>query len=404
MDQTVTKAPTVQIRVDHDSAVRLAAAAARVVAVGCGLPGALPDHAAVLASELAGNLDKHAEDGTVYLQPLPLGGGMEILAVDRGPGMAEPERCLADGFTTTGTLGAGLGAVKRMATEFVLRSSVPGGTLACARLAPPGAPGAARQSVGSVCLPVEGEDRCGDACAVVETETGTGAVVRTAVIIDGLGHGDAAAEAAQAALRCFHAGPDRPLPDLFAAMNRALRRTRGAAVGVLRLTAGGRAEHCAVGNTRTVVLDHVDIRHKLAAQPGVVGWNMPVPQVEVLSLPPGATAVLHTDGIDHRWDRTGDPFLLRLPPPLLAAALAHGHRRVRDDATALTLRAPAAYRAPAAPRVPGRRRATDQGISDRGMSDREVPGQAAPGTPYAPYSPDGAYGRPGRSTARPGCE
>ncbi|MFD6419936.1 hypothetical protein [Streptomyces sp. NPDC060194] len=46
---------------------------------------------------------------------------------------------------------------------------------------------------------------------------------------------------------------------------------------------------------------------------------------------PGAdTAVLHTDGTGHRWAEAPSRFLLRLPPPPLAAA--HGHRRGRDDA------------------------------------------------------------------------
>lgn len=67
--------PTVQIPVDHHSAVQVAADRARTLARECGLPGALPDHAAVLASELATNIDKHARDGAIYLQPSPAGTG-----------------------------------------------------------------------------------------------------------------------------------------------------------------------------------------------------------------------------------------------------------------------------------------------------------------------------------------
>ncbi|MBW8088116.1 SpoIIE family protein phosphatase [Streptomyces hygroscopicus] len=329
-------APTAQVRVDHHSAVHLAAETAREVARGCELPGALPDQAAVIASELATNLNKHASDGTLYVQPLPLGHGVEILAADRGPGMQDPERCLADGYTTTGTLGVGLGAVSRMATHFTLRSAdgPEPGTWVCARLAPPGERRPEWQGVGSVCLPAEGEEECGDARAIVDTDSG-----RTAVVLDGLGHGRLAAEAAQAALRTFHAGPDRPLPEVLARMNQALRHTRGAAVGLLRLHPD-RADYCGIGNIRALALSPGGVSHRLTGQPGVVGWGMPTPRVHGFPLPRGATAVLHSDGVDARWALDPPPFVLRLPPPLLSAALAHGHRRVRDDATVLAARSP----------------------------------------------------------------
>ncbi|GHJ30594.1 anti-sigma regulatory factor [Streptomyces hygroscopicus subsp. sporocinereus] len=329
-------APTAQVRVDHHSAVHLAAETAREVARGCELPGALPDQAAVIASELATNLNKHASDGTLYVQPLPLGHGVEILAADRGPGMQDPERCLADGYTTTGTLGVGLGAVSRMATHFTLRSAdgPEPGTWVCARLAPPGERRPEWQGVGSVCLPAEGEEECGDARAIVDTDSG-----RTAVVLDGLGHGRLAAEAAQAALRTFHAEPDRPLPEVLARMNQALRHTRGAAVGLLRLHPD-RADYCGIGNIRALALSPGGVSHRLTGQPGVVGWGMPTPRVHGFPLPRGATAVLHSDGVDARWALDPPPFVLRLPPPLLSAALAHGHRRVRDDATVLAARSP----------------------------------------------------------------
>jgi anti-sigma regulatory factor (Ser/Thr protein kinase) len=341
VDAPVTHTPpsrTFQVRIDHHSAIHLAAETARRVAHQCGLPGAMPDQAAVIVSELASNLDKHAEDGTLYIQRLPLGEGLEILAADRGPGMPELERCLTDGYTTAGTLGAGLGAVSRIATHFTIRSRAgsggDSGTYACARLKPPGSSQTASLSVGSVCLPVESEQESGDACAIVETGTS-----HTAIVVDGLGHGPQAAEAAQMALRSFHAGPDTPLVEMFTRMNRALRHTRGAAVSVLRLSSG-RAEYCGIGNIRALTLSEHSTRHQLTGQPGVVGWSMPTPRIHAAPLAPGTTLVLHTDGIDPRWARDPSPFLLRLPPPLMSAALAHGHRHSRDDATVLTAKPP----------------------------------------------------------------
>lgn len=330
----VPVAPTRQVRIDHYSAVHVAAETARAVATECALPGALPDQAAVVASELAGNIDKHARDGVLYIQPLPLGGGVEVLAADRGPGMAEVARCLTDGYTTTGTLGAGLGAVGRIATELAISSRADTGTVVCARLALPRQREAARQPVGLVCLPAANQEECGDAALVHDVDA-----VRTALVVDGLGHGQEAAEAAQTALRSFRSAAEGALPEVMTALHRALRHTRGAAVALLRLRAG-EAEYCGIGNVRMVALSPDGAHHRLTGQPGVVGWRMPAPRTHRVPLTEATTTALHTDGIDLRWAHTPPDHLLRLPAPLLAATVAHGYHLTRDDATVLVARAP----------------------------------------------------------------
>ncbi|WP_308296318.1 SpoIIE family protein phosphatase [Streptomyces sp. ISL-96] len=328
---------TAFVRIDHYSAVQLAAQTARSFAEQRQLPGAMPDQAAVLASELASNLDKHARDGALYIQPLPLGTGLEILAADRGPGMPELQRCLADGYTTTGTLGAGLGAVSRIATDFTIRTQVGVGTLVCARLAVPDQSQPVCQGAGFLCLPAGGEQECGDAGAIAEIDD-----VRTAIVIDGLGHGPHAAEAAQIALRSFHTAADQPLPQILTTLHRALRHSRGAAVGLLRLHAQ-QAQHCGIGNVRALGFSPRGVDHRLTGQPGIVGWKMPTPQTHTIPLAPGTTVVLHSDGINAQWAHAPSPFMLRLPPPLLAAAVAHGHRFSHDDATVLAVRAHQGY-------------------------------------------------------------
>ena len=74
----------------------------------------------IVVTELATNLSKYATKGRIVLQVLRRASGpcIEILAIDSGPGMGDVERCLRDGFSTSGTPGTGLGAVRRLATEF----------------------------------------------------------------------------------------------------------------------------------------------------------------------------------------------------------------------------------------------------------------------------------------------
>ena len=74
---------------------------------------------ALLVTELSSNLLKHAGRGELHLRVLPRQGdaGIELLAVDRAKGF-DLEACMADGFSTGGTQGIGLGAVSRQADVF----------------------------------------------------------------------------------------------------------------------------------------------------------------------------------------------------------------------------------------------------------------------------------------------
>ncbi|MGW3961797.1 ATP-binding protein [Amycolatopsis sp. NPDC005003] len=333
---------TRQIRVDHPSAGYAAARVAREAAREAGLADVLADRAAVVAAELASNIAKHAGGGSVFVQRSLFGGpggeapgrhssltgrGVDVLAADDGPGMADLDHWLLDGNTTTATLGTGLGAVKRMAAEFRITSSPSAGTLAAARLLDPGAP-APHRAIGHFRLPRDGEEYCGDAVALADV-TGS----RTAVVADGLGHGPDAAEAADAALRVFTENPDRPLPHQLTNMHRALRTTRGAAVALVRI-APRRLEFCGVGNVSGASLGGGPSR-LLLSTPGIVGFTLPSAPVRHLALAEDDVVVLHTDGVGTGWRVPGRaPDLL-----LLAADLAHRHRNARDDAAMLALRA-----------------------------------------------------------------
>jgi len=54
--------------------------------------------------------------------------GLEIIAVDNGPGIEDIEKALEDGFSTGGGLGIGLGGVRRLMDEFEIQSNVGEGT------------------------------------------------------------------------------------------------------------------------------------------------------------------------------------------------------------------------------------------------------------------------------------
>ena len=93
--------------------------------------------AALVASELASNLHKHARSGELLFRRLRTADGdadgMEILALDKGPGIPDMALSRRDGYSTAGTLGHGLGAIERQADQVEIYTQ-PTGTAVAARL------------------------------------------------------------------------------------------------------------------------------------------------------------------------------------------------------------------------------------------------------------------------------
>ena len=99
-----------------------AAGIARRVAVDCarrlGFSEDRAGEVSIVAAELASNLHRHADAGALSVRCLRTraAGGIELVSVDGGPGMADLVFSGADGTSTAGTLGIGLGAVRRLST------------------------------------------------------------------------------------------------------------------------------------------------------------------------------------------------------------------------------------------------------------------------------------------------
>ena len=106
---------------------------------------------AIVVTEAATNLVKHARQGELLLRPLADGvrRGLEVLAVDRGPGLADVSRAVGDGFSTAGSPGTGLGAIRRLASAFDVHSLPGAGTTALAVLWSDHPPRAAGRSGGA---------------------------------------------------------------------------------------------------------------------------------------------------------------------------------------------------------------------------------------------------------------
>lgn len=291
----------------------------------------------LVATELATNLVKHARGGEVLARPFPIGreAGIELIALDRGPGIRDVSMAMTDGHSTAGTNGSGLGAVRRLADTFDIHSQEGKGTVILARIVPKRrqAPEVAFECA-AVSVPIDGEMVCGDGWRVTQP----GARVCLAVA-DGLGHGLHASDAASAALAALDAGCGTGVARTLESMHQAARHTRGAAVSVVsidegsvELVAGG------VGNVSTILIDRAGTVRHAVSHPGTLGYQARTFREYRYPWDSGSMLVMHSDGLVTQWRLDGMPGLLARHPAVVAAVLYREFSRGRDDVTVLVAR------------------------------------------------------------------
>lgn len=322
--------PSLEIPVYESSQIGAARRSIADLAERCGFGEVAGGNLAIVANELASNLVKHAREGLLIVRAFETAGVpvIEILSIDRGPGVVDVERCLADGFSTTGTAGTGLGAVKRLSASWDIYSMPGSGTVQVARVAAQRLPAASAARVSGISIPAPGEFECGDAWASLVD----GSLVRL-LVADGLGHGPAAAIAAREAVQTFVSHPQCPPGEMIKLTHAALRSTRGAAIAVSEVDLVGRSIRFAgVGNIAAQIVAPSK-RQNLVSLNGTVGAQLPTPREFVYELPASAVLCCWSDGITSRAGIEKYPGLFHRDPALVAAVLYRDFKRGRDDAT-----------------------------------------------------------------------
>ncbi|MET7295750.1 ATP-binding SpoIIE family protein phosphatase [Streptomyces griseoloalbus] len=310
----------------------------------------------LVATELATNLLKHAQAGQVLVDVVDPpaaregrpGRAVQITAIDHGPGIADVAGALRDGFSTTSSLGAGLGTCRRLADDFGVHSVVGRGTVVMARVGPAsgqtvhggGGPSMASEvRAGGVNVPFAGADFSGDAWAWARSGDRL-----TLMLADGLGHGVEAARASTAAVEALRHWAHLPPAESLQQLHSALAGTRGAAVAVAQLdTWAGRLRFAGIGNV-TARLREGDRWRSLLSRPGIVGVHRPrTVREDEVAWSAESLLILHTDGLPGRWTPPPGTGLPPADPAVTAAVTVRDAgspaRPVRDD-TAVAVLAP----------------------------------------------------------------
>jgi anti-sigma regulatory factor (Ser/Thr protein kinase) len=316
--------------------------------------------AEIVAVELARNILVHGRtvtstggvptrriqrQGELFVSSTVGGTGVQIVAVDSGAGISSVARAMTDGFSTAGTPGLGLGAVKRLSRNFDVFSAI----------APETARGTvvsavvtqktelpeweANTAVLSTALP--GESVSGDSWASFASGEST-----FYLMVDGLGHGPYAHEAAMLAVELFfrymRSRPSGALvspAEVLSHMHPLMRATRGAAVALARVdTADRRIVLCGVGNISAVVSAPNGETKTMLSHNGTLGHQMPRVQEFAQNYVQGSLFILHSDGIHTSWRLQNAPGLDHQASATIAGAIYREAWRGRDDATVLVSR------------------------------------------------------------------
>jgi len=289
---------------------------------------------AIVVTEAATNLVKHTPQGQLLARAFDRDGvaAIELLVLDQGPGMNNVGESLRDGYSTSGSPGTGLGAIKRLSDEFDIYS-IPGkGSALVAQLwsrRPPSGNRPAPLEIGAVCLPKPGEVVSGDALAV-EWRGGHCVIL----VADGLGHGPDAAAAAMAAVNALRTRPQLAPAALIEFAHGALRSTRGAALAVADLDLTGEVRYAGVGNVAGVLRTPGGARH-MVSHPGIVGHETRKIQEFVYPWSQDALLIMHSDGLATHWSLDQYPGLAGRSPSLIAGVLYRDFTRGNDDVTVL---------------------------------------------------------------------
>lgn len=285
----------------------------------------------IIVAEIVSNLAKHADGGEMFVKLVEEKGvqGLEIIAVDNGPGISDLKGMMVDGASSKNTLGHGLGAIKRLSDLFQIYTQKGWGTLLLVRIFNKPLPARKREdaNVRSLLVPKPGEEECGDGFYAKHTKEHI-----KLFLGDGLGHGKEAAIAVNKAIDAFKLCAENSPVENLRFINHSVKKTRGlvATVAVFNIKER-RWKICGVGNISTRFFGATASKTH-SPYNGIIGLNMPnTMNDQEVPYESGQCIILCSDGVRSKWDILRFPGILRYDLSLLNAAIFKDFARNTDD-------------------------------------------------------------------------
>lgn len=329
-----------RIRVSDAADVTLAERKAKSTVAEIGFDDRAVEEIAIVVRELASNIVKHAFEGSITFVPRSDDGqdGIEVRAEDTGPGIADVDQALTDGYSTAGSLGYGLGAVHRLMDDVVVGSNGDAETgvqIVATRWCSDSSPRitANQVAIGAATRSKPGLEHNGDTF-VIKHWNGS----MLGGVVDGLGHGRLAQDAAQRAREYVQSHADQSLTDIFQGVDRACRDTRGVVMALARFDwTNQQVTFGSVGNISVKVFDAPEPLNVVVRR-GVLGGNAPAPAIMERKWDRTATMVMHSDGVSDRWGVDDYARLDERSATATARELLRSFSTGRDDATVVVVK------------------------------------------------------------------
>jgi anti-sigma regulatory factor (Ser/Thr protein kinase) len=328
---------TESIQIYDEASVSSARQRVRETGQRLNLSKELVERVALVASELTHNQLAHARQGYFAVVPVERQGiaGLEVIAADIGPGIEKPGLAIQDNVSTTGSVGAGLGAVCRIADEVEFDNRIGEGTCVTARkFETPAQP--LNCEIAIMGKPFPGEAISGDDGVALHMESGF-----LAGVADGLGHGPEARQASNRAIEALIRMRQTDLAQIIINLDHELAGTRGCAMNVIRFNKTDRVlESVSFGDVHSHLYNLRDA-HFFTSTPLILGEGKLRPQktrVESVPVATGSVLVMFSDGLKSRTSLKGQLDVLRLPAIAIAQHLLETQSRPDDDALVLVAR------------------------------------------------------------------
>ena len=331
--EMITKSETI-LSIRRDADIILAGSKGERLARSIGMDKVQKADAATAISELASNLVKHqAVDGKIIVREVSREGnkGIEVISSDLGPGIADIDKAMTDGYSTSGSLGIGLSAVNRLMDEFKISSNTAEGTLVTTRkwVKPESRYAHLPDFELSVfSRPLPGQKYNGDAYFVKRYKDKI-----IFAVVDGLGHGQGAKEASEVALDCLENYYKRPFTEIFQLCHKQLKETRGAAMSLCRIDLKDRVmTHTGIGNVQTRIWSSEPTPSPFCMN-GTLGITIEAVRVDDYPLPQYCVIIMFSDGVSGHFSPGSLRGFLSLKPQSLARQILDNHAKDNDDAT-----------------------------------------------------------------------
>lgn len=295
---------------------------------------------AIIITETATNLIKHANpNGKLLLRTIQdeKNVAIEILAIDKGPGIDNISKCLDDGFTTKDSCGTGLGAISRLSSFNNIYSLPNSGTILQIQFykSPFEIIATNSLTISGICIAKPGQSECGDNWACYQQGP------RTLILVaDGLGHGHDAAIASNLAKQIFLANVQQSPGDIIKIINPALRKTRGCAIAIADINIETQqVKYAGLGNIGSTILHPKKPKQHLVSHDGTAGIRYATARsgfnIRELNYiwDSQSHLIMHSDGLLTRWSLEKYPDVLSYHPAIAASILYRDFCRGTDDTT-----------------------------------------------------------------------